>query len=126
MKRLYVALAILAAVFAATLCNAYFLNHLTSGITSCLDQAEERARDGDWRGAAELTEQANRLWESHTLYLHISLRHNDIDDVETNLHEVWEYLRAEDSSSYAAANARLSATISMIYEAEQLSIKNIL
>lgn len=126
MKRLYIALVILAVVFSATLYNAYFLNQLTSDITALLDRAESRAKAEDWQSAAKLTEQANDLWEDHTLYLHIFLRHSNIDDVETSLCEVWEYLRAEDRSNYAASNARLIAVISMIYEAEQFSIKNIL
>jgi hypothetical protein len=126
MKRLYIALVILAVVFSATLYNAYFLNQLTSDITALLDRAESRAKAEDWQSAAKLTEQANDLWEDHTLYLHIFLRHSNIDDVETSLCEVWEYLQAEDRSNYAAANARLIAVISMIYEAEQFSIKNIL
>lgn len=126
MKRLYIALAILVVVFAATLYNAYFLNQLTTDVTTLLDRAESRAQAEDWQSAAKLTTQANELWDSHTLYLHIFLRHNNIDEVETGFCEVWEYLQEEEHADYAAANARLIGAVSMLYEAEQFSIKNIL
>ncbi|SBV99674.1 conserved exported hypothetical protein [uncultured Eubacteriales bacterium] len=126
MKRLYIALAILAVVFAATLYNAYFLNQLTSDITTLLDRAESRAKAEDWRSATKLTTQANDLWEDHTLYLHVFLRHSNIDEVETGFREVWEFLLAEERTDYAAANAHLIEAVSMLYEAEQFSLKNIL
>lgn len=126
MKRLYIALAILALVFAGTMFNARYLNSLTTDLTTLLERAEARAESGDWRATANLTEQADKLWNDHTLYLHIFLRHSDTDDVEVGLHEVAEFIQMEERGEYSAANARLVAEIGLLYEAEQLSIKNIL
>ena len=126
MKRLYIAVAILCAIFASTLYNAYYLSGFTSELSALLERAEARAEGGDWSASRRLTDQAYSFWKSHTLYLHIFLRHGDTDDVEIGFQEVGEYLQAEEHGEYSAANARLVAEIGLLYEAEQLSVKNVL
>ncbi len=126
MKRLYIALAILAVVFGGTLYNAYYLNTFTSDLSALLERAEARAESGDWNASHKLTEQAYDFWKNNTLYLHVFLRHNNTDDVEMGFHEVQEFINMEERGEYSAANARLVTQIGLLYEAEQLSLKNIL
>lgn len=126
MKRLWIATGILFVIFAATLYNAHFLNSFTTELAEVLDRAEARAEAGDWDSSRKLTEQAEQFWDDHTLYLHIFLRHGDIDGIETGFEEVREYLQLEEGGEYSAANARLMSQIGLLYEAEQLSIKNVL
>lgn len=126
MKRLWVAIGILAVIFAATLYNAYYLNYLTTELADILDRAEARAEADDWSSSRKLTQQAEEIWRNHTLYLHIALRHSDIDGIEIGFREVGEYLQLEENGEYSASNARLVAQIGLLYEAEQLSLKNVL
>lgn len=126
MKRLWIACGILAALFAATLYNAGYLDRLTASLSDRLTQAEARAEAGGWAEAARLTEDAFRDWESHTLYLHVLLRHADTDDINSGFQEVAELIAAQEHGEYSAANARLITQIRLLYEAEQLSLKNIL
>lgn len=126
MKRLWIACGILAVLFAATLYNASYLDRLTASLSDQLTQAEAYAEAGDWAEAARLTEGAFDEWESHTLYLHVLLRHADTDDVNSSFQEVGEFITCQESGEYSAANARLMTQIRLLYEAEQLSLKNIL
>lgn len=126
MKRLWIACGILAVLFAATLYNASYLDRLTDSLSDQLTQAEACAEAGDWAEAARLTEGAFDEWESHTLYLHVLLRHADTDDVNSSFQEVGEFITCQESGEYSAANARLMTQIRLLYEAEQLSLKNIL
>lgn len=126
MKRLWIALGILAVIFAATLYNAHFLNHFTDTLTDLLEQAEAQAEARDWAAARALTEEARAFWDGHALYLHVLLRHSDTDDVEIGFREVGEYLEIGEQGEYSAANARLIMEIGLLYEAEQLSLKNVL
>ena len=126
MKRLWIACGILAVLFAATLYNASYLDRLTASLADQLTQAEACAETGDWAEAARLTEGAFDEWESHTLYLHVLLRHADTDDVNSSFQEVGEFITCQESGEYSAANARLITQIRLLYEAEQLSLKNIL
>lgn len=126
MKRLWIACGILAVLFAATLYNASYLDRLTASLADQLTQAEAYAEAGDWTEAARLTEGAFDEWESHTLYLHVLLRHADTDDVNSSFQEVGEFITCQEGGEYSAANARLITQIRLLYEAEQLSLKNIL
>lgn len=126
MRRLYASLGILALLFLATIFNTYFLKQITNDLTGLLTRAEARAEVGDWAAARKLTAQADALWHDHNLYFHIFLRHSDTDDVEIQFREVQGFLQAEEQGEYSASNARLVTEISLLYEAEQFSIQNIL
>lgn len=126
MKRLWIAVGILLAVFAATLYNAHYLNQVTSEISGLLTHAEEQAEAGDWAAAETLTGKAYRLWTGHDMYLHVLLRHSDTDDVEIGFKEVHEFISREEDGEYSAANARLITELGLLYDAEQLTLKNVL
>ena len=81
---------------------------------------------GDWEEARVLTEQALSQWQSRDSYLHILLRHSDTDQIYTGFQEVLEFLTCQEAGEYSAANARLMTQISLLYEAEQFTLKNVL
>lgn len=126
MKRLWIALAIMALVFCATLYNAHYLSGFTHQLTELLAEAEELAEAGDWERAKGSTGTAYQCWEDHSAYLHILLRHQDTDQIYTGFREVREYLDRQEDGEYSAANARLMTQIELLYEAEQLTLKNLL
>ena len=126
MKRLWIALALLAAVFAAVLWNSRTLTGFTGELTDLLSQAGAQASAEDWTGAGELTRQAQDRWTAWDGYLHIMLRHADTDEIDTGFREVLAYLACRDVEEYAAANARLMARLNRLSEAEQLTWNNVL
>lgn len=126
MKRLWIACGILVLVFAATLYHTHYLNAFTSDLTALLTRAEISAEEGDWDTAGELTRQAIENWDGRATYLHILLRHAEVDDVNTSFREVREFINCQEGGEYSAANARLIAQIELLYEAEQLTLKNVL
>lgn len=126
MRRLWIACGILAALFAAALYNTWHLDRLTTSLSDQLTRAEACAEAGNWEEAARLTEDAFGEWDSHTVYLHVLLRHADTDEVSSSFQEVGEFITCREGGEYSAANARLIAQIRLLYEAEQLSLKNIL
>lgn len=126
MKRLWIACGILALVFAATLYNSHYLSGFTSDLTVLLTRAEISAEEGDWDTASALTRQAVEDWDSHAGYLHILLRHTEVDEVNTGFREVREFINCQEGGEYSAANARLIARLELLCEAEQLTLKNVL
>lgn len=125
MKRLYFACVILLLLFAAALCHTWYLSGFTGELTALLTQAEEQAEQDNWEAASSLTRQALDRWSEKSPYLHILLRHNDIDTIELSFHEVLELIQCQEGGEYSAANARLSTQIYLIYEAEQLTLQNL-
>ena len=126
MKRLYLALAILILIFSGALYHTHFLSRVTGDLSARLRAAEPRVEDDDWEEARHLTDQAAALWEEHSLYFHVFLRHNDTGEVETLFREVHSALRQEDQEEYALTNARLQARLNLLREGERFILKNVL
>lgn len=126
MKRAWFALAILAALFCATLFHSRCVQGLGTRLTGLLTQAQAQAAAGNWQEAGSLTQAALELWEEQELYLHVALRHADTDQIQTCFGETAAFLDAQEQGEYAASNARLLSLISLLCEAEQLSLKNVL
>lgn len=127
MKRLCLAAAVLAALCAAAVFNVMHITRLAGQITGELSQAQTCAQSGDWDRAAELTGRAEQTFQDQAFYLHITLRHSDIDTVETAFREVGQLIaHRERLGEYAAANARLIAQVRLLAESEAFTLKNIL
>lgn len=126
MKRIWIALAILMAIFASTMWHSAYIRSFTKDLTFLLEAAEGEAESGNWSGATDLTAVAREKWEKKDPYLHITLRHNETDAIYAGFREVNEFLQCMESGEYSAANARLIANLELLSEAEQLTLKNIL
>lgn len=126
MKRIVIAAVLLLVTFAVTLCHSFYISSLTGEMTTLLEAAEARAESGDWNAAGNLTQTAQKQWESQELYLHILLRHSETDSVYTGFREVTEFIQCEEGGEYSAANAKLIAQLELLSEAEQLTLKNVL
>lgn len=127
MRRLWISCAILAALFCITLFNSHYLKTCTDEWVSLLTEAEDLAKAGDWESAAQRTQTAYGLWERRESYLHMVLQHKDVDEILLNFQQVIQLLEhQEDGGEYFAANARLIVSIGLIYETEQLTLKNLI
>jgi hypothetical protein len=127
MRRFWISLAVLGGMLLATLCNTSYLRAYTQELTALLTQAEVCAADGDWDAAADKTEAALEAWKSRETYLHMVLPHQDTDEILLDFLEVLQLLyHRETGGEYAAANARLTTRIGLLYEMEQFNLKNLL
>lgn len=128
MKRLYIALGLVALL--AVLCTVHtvYLGRLTADLSGLLAQAQEQVERGDWAGADRLTRQSKEIWEEHEGYLHTTLRHTDIDAILVSFDEALAFLRAGErqSAEYAAVNARLITQIGLLLESELPTLTNLL
>ena len=87
MKRAWIAGAILILLCAAAIWSGLCLGRFTGDITASLEQAQGMAVKGSWQEAARVTANAERRFRERSFYLHVTLRHNDIDAVETSFRE---------------------------------------
>lgn len=126
MKRILIALVLLCCIFAAALGHSAYISSLSEELTTLLEEAEDSAEEGNWDQAMALTERAQNKWKDRALYLHITLRHNDTDEIYAGLQEVWEFIECQEGGEYSAANARLITKLELLAEAEELNLKNIL
>lgn len=125
MKRLWIALALLAALLCGTLLHTWSLRGFTQGLTDSLDQAQALTRADRWEEARSLTEETLQTWRDRDVYLHVLLRHADTDQIYAGFQETLALLESQEYGEYAAANARLITQIELLSEAEQLTFKNV-
>ena len=128
MKRLYVSLGLIALLAALSGVHTLYLGRFTDELTGLLTQAQEQVEREDWEGATRLTRQARERWVARDGYLHITLRHADIDAILASFDEALAFLQADEhqSAEYAAVNARLLTQLALLIEAELPTITNLL
>ena len=125
MKRLWLAAALLASTLAATLWNARYLEDLTHTLSRQLVEAQQMAADSRWDEAEQLVEEARDRWHSHGTYLHVTLRHGDTDEIQLDFDQALRLLQTREVGEYAAASSQLTGRLSLIAEAEQLTLENL-
>ncbi len=128
MRRLWVSAGLVVLLAVLSGLHVWHLNGFTGQLTGLLTQAQELAALEDWEGAARLTRQAKDRWTGHESYLHITLRHTDIDAILVSLDETLAFLEGGEKqpAEYAAVNARLLAQLALLVEAEVPTLTNIL
>ena len=128
MRRLWISVGLIALMAALSGLHIWHLNDFTGQLTAQLTRAQELAEQEDWEGAARLTRQAKDRWTGHEGYLHITLRHADIDAILVSLDETLAFLEGAEKqpAEYAAANARLLTQLGLLVEAELPTITNLL
>lgn len=126
MKRLWISLGILLAIFGLSLSNIRYATQASNQLVTLLNQAEEEAESGDWRRATVLTRQAQEAWDGYTGLLYVTSCHANADAVNTGFREVLELLQQEAEEEYSAANGVLIAEVEHLAEVEELSLANLL
>ena len=126
MKRLWVSVVTLTLIFLFSLLNSWVLSRTTAKLCETLEQAQVLAEQGDWDSARTVTARAEQDWDKYSNYLYIVLRHSESDEVIGGFREMQEFLKWEEASDYAAANAKLAEHIRLLSKMERLSITNLL
>ena len=116
---------LLAAVLAVTLWNARHLEGLTFSLSQDLEKARQLTTQERWDQAEQLVEDARNRWLSHGTYLHVTLRHGDTDQIQLDFEEVLRLLQTRETGEYAAASSQLMGRLSLLSEAEQLTLENL-
>ena len=126
MKRLWISLAILLAIFAGSLGNIYYVAHISSLLVTNLNQAEACAEEEDWGQAQSLTRQTQAQWDHYAPYLYMTQCHGTTDEINTGFREVLECIQWESVPEYSAANGVLIAEVEHLAEMEDLTLENLL
>ena len=127
MRRLCIAgLLILLLAGLATL-HVSHLKAFTEDLIGRLESVETSIRRSDWSDADGTVDQIFNQWEDKAFYLHITLRHTDIDAIRESLREAKAYLDSrEDQAECLAVTAKLINQLELLLEAELPTIKNLL
>ncbi len=126
MKRLYLAVLILAGLLAGSLLSAGWVGELTDSCRTRLFEAQALAERGEWAQARAVTQEVAQAWEDREFALYALMHHDEVDEIVLSLETVREYLEAEEAGRYAAANAALMEQLRLLAEMERPSLENVL
>ena len=127
MKRLWIAVSIILLLILSAWLHVSQLAHISGEMIARIEQANECLQDDNWHKAAHEVRLAYAQWESNAFYLHVTLRHTDLDSIRGSLKQILSYLnQADDKAECLAEAAQLINQLELLLEAEFPSIKNIL
>ena len=125
MKREYVAVLIIAAIFSLALINVHHIESKTLALTSDIELAEKLYFDDDSEGAVSSLEKSLSNWLSWDSYSHVMLRHSEVDVITDAYYELLSELEGEAKVSQAAFD-KLKEVLSSIADKERISLNSIL
>lgn len=126
MKKGWLAVALLVAMVALPLWHVSALSSLTGSLGEELRRAEILAERGDWEEATRLTQAASETWEGRAFYLHTTLDHKTVDDIDLSFAETLAFLEWRETGEYSAANARLMEQLELLGAVERPNLENLL
>lgn len=126
MKPFWISSVVLVATAVILLLNTQHLQGFVEPLQKQLHQAEGFAQAAEWGAAKQLTLEVHDTLEEKKLYLHITLPHTELDQLYLLLTEALAYLEQEKIGEYQAANQILIHRLTLLYEMESLTLKNLL
>ena len=126
MKAFWISATILLALFLILCLHVRYLREFVEPLHTQLAMAAQLAQGNEWQAAEVATCAVYDAWDERRTYLHITLRHTDLDSIYLSLEEVFAYLRKREIGEYMAANQMLITKLTLLYEMEAFSLRNVL
>lgn len=127
MKRFfYIPSALLLALLAAVLLNAAASQACAVRWCGALENAQAAAQAEDWPTVRAQLAAVAEDWDENSVYFHIILQHDVLNEAESLLLRAESYALAQDGAEFHACTAELIAHFRLLAEMQQLSLPNIL
>ena len=126
MKSFWIPCLVLLSLFLLLSTNTIYLGSFIAPLQEQLEEAGDLVKNGNWEKALALTRDIHERWHNHSTYLHITLRHADLDSIYVLLEEVLAYLENQKIGEYSAVNATLISQLGLLYGMEELTLQNVL
>lgn len=126
MKALMAPVAVLAGLLALCLWNAWYLRDCCAQWEEQLAVIDALAVRENWEEAAQQTEALYKDWKSRGTWLHITMRHQELDEAEDLFCRALVLAEEEDSVEFRAAAAELGSQLRLLCEMEQVRWENVL
>lgn len=126
MKRLWIGIALLVAIFAAGLWTSARLGEIHTAIADDLTKAALAARSAQWEQADAFAADAGSNWRDNWHFSAALADHTVLDEIDGLFAQAEVYLDHRDPVAYAAVCARLSQAIDALQEGHRLNWWNLL
>lgn len=125
MKAFLPPLLILAAILTAAALNCAVIAQKTTIWHGEILQAEVQAKAGDWSAAQDSLETMRQSWQRSRTYLRITVRHEELDNVESLWVRAAVAACQRERSDFLTETAALQNQLNLLSETEQFKIGNV-
>lgn len=125
MKAFLPPLLILAAILTAAALNGAVIAQKAADWHGEILQAETQAQAGDWRSAKDSLKKMRRSWEKSRTYLRITVRHEELDNVEELCSRAAVAADEQERSDFLEETAALRNQLLLLSETEAFKIGNV-
>ena len=125
MKKELFAFTVLVLIFAASLLNIHYLNRLSGEIITLIEEADGYISQEDWKNAQATAAKAHEKWESRGAYIHIVIRHSEIESVVNALSALIKEIYSEDEGAARGAARAAAERMASVSSVERLRLRNI-
>ncbi len=126
MKPFWISCIVLVGLFGLIQWNVHYLKEFITPLHDKLTLAEECVEQDDWETAQELTQEVHDAWKEKQFYLHVTMRHADLDQVFVLVEQATAYLEHKKAGEYAAVNRALIGQLDLLIEMEGFALQNVL
>jgi len=125
MKREYVAIFMISAIFVLSMINIRHIENKTQTLTDEIDIAEKLYLNGDKEGAVADIKSSLDAWLGWDSYSHIMLRHSEIDVITDAYYDLLSELQGENEATQASFG-KLKEELRSIVIKERVTLGSIL
>lgn len=125
MKAFMPSVLILAAILAAAALNCGAIARRADRWSEEIRQAETSAREGDWHDTRSALKRVRRSWNASRTYLRITVRHEELDNVEAIGCRTIVSAAVEELPDFLSETAELRNQLRLLSETEQFAIGNV-
>lgn len=125
MKREYVAVFLIVAIFALSMINIRYIENKAQALEDNIVTAEKLYFSGDKEGAVSDITDSLDAWLSWDSYSHIMLRHSEIDVITDEYYDLLSELQGENETSKASFE-KLKEDLRSLVSKERITLRSIL
>ena len=91
-----------------------------------LDKLQDTAQAENWDSVRDDLSALHESWDAHATYFHITLQHDELNEVESLLARADSFAFEQDEGEFRACVAELKSQLLVLSEMQEISIQNIL
>ena len=125
MKKELFAASLLAAIFILAIANNHHLETITDSMTLLILEAEQSSSNCEWDKAYDAANNAVNTWLSSSPYIHVVLRHDDIEALTDHMYELLEHIGSKDIGAISSAATLVKAHLHNIQNMDKIHLGSV-
>lgn len=124
-KKIYIPFIIFIALIFVVFFSIKYLKFVCNDLTELDNKVEENINKGDWKEAGKASISCLESWKKYSDQISIFVNHAEIDNINTELYKLTQYVKTEDKEEALASINVLKFLLEHIVNMEKINLQNI-